>query len=124
MRWSIDVEQFATQVDALLPDAVGEEAVVPDPHESRRHYVEKKTAQEIDDVELQQLGFVAVGPVSPLKRDASTFESDDAVVRQCDSMGIPHSNRFHQHLVITGSYVAVFCAFLPPKPPSRHAMLP
>ncbi len=67
---------------------VGQQAVVPDTHQTRRHEMQQKASQEFVDLECHQLTRVTVGPVSPTKGHTPVLESDEALVGNGGAVGV------------------------------------
>ena len=64
-----DAQQCAAQRQLLPAHPVGQEAVVPDPHEPRRQHVQEEPADELDRLQGHRLWLSPVGVVLPAERD-------------------------------------------------------
>ena len=68
--------------------AVGEEAEVPDAHETFGKHVQQEAAQEFIERKSQQLLFVVVSRIAPAKSDLPFGERDQAMIRDGYAMGV------------------------------------
>ncbi len=68
--------------------AIGEEAIVPDPHEALGKHVEQKPSDKLLDREAHHLHFVAMSVVPPTETDLAVFASEEALVTDSDPTGI------------------------------------
>ena len=67
---------------------VGEEAEVPDAHETFGKHVQQEAAQEFIERKSQQLLFVVVSRIAPAKSDLPFGERDQAMIRDGYAMGV------------------------------------
>ncbi len=81
-------DQLTGQIDVPSAGAVGEKAVVTDADQSRREHMQQKAAQELVDLEGQQLLGVAVCVVAIAETDALAVEGDDSGVADGDAVGV------------------------------------
>ena len=89
------IDQLPSELDAARPDAVRKKAVVADADQSRRQHMRQKAAEELVDVEGEQLLGVAVCVVSIAEADAFAVEGDDPGVADGDAMGVVGEVREH-----------------------------
>ena len=75
-RASIGRQQVAAQFQLLPAHPVGQEAVVPDPHEPRRQDVQEEPADELGRLQGHRLLPPAVGVVLPAERDLAVLQGD------------------------------------------------
>ena len=68
--------------------AIGEQAVVADPHEAHRQDVEQEATDELEDVEVHDLLFVSVGGVAVSECYAVLLDAQDTMVRDRDAMRV------------------------------------
>src|SRR6266850_3639517 len=68
--------------------AVGEEAEVPDAHETFGKHVQQESAQEFIERKSHQLLFVVVSRIAPAKSDLPFGERDQAMIRDGYAMGV------------------------------------
>ena len=67
---------------------VGEEAEVPDAHETFGKHVQQEAAQEFIERKSQQLLFVVVSGVAPTKSDRLFSKRDQAMIGYGHAMGV------------------------------------
>jgi len=60
-------KQFAATREVDGPDTVGQQAEVPDAHESRRNDVQEESAEELAGFQRHEFGLVALSVVLPPK---------------------------------------------------------
>ncbi len=85
-RRGIEGEPTGGQVLGAV--AIGEEAIVPDPHEALGEHVEQKPTDKLLDREAHHLHFVAMSVVPPTETDLAVLASEEALVTNSDPMGI------------------------------------
>ena len=83
-----DVEQLATERDALLPDGIGEQSVMADADEAWGEHVKQKAAQERLGGERHGLASIAVGPILVEEGHLIAVHRDDAFVGDRDAMSV------------------------------------
>ena len=64
--------------------AIGEEAIVPDPHEALGEHMEEKPTNELLDREVHDLGLVPVGIVPPTEANLAVLAIQGALVANGD----------------------------------------
>ena len=86
-RWGL-LEEFASVREFHASTAIGEQAEVSDAHEPGGKDVEEETADEL--VAGQGHGFdaISVSVITPTETDLALGELDEAVVGECDAVGI------------------------------------
>src|SRR6267143_184602 len=77
-----------TKWQELGASPVGEEAEVPDAHETFGKHVQQEAAQEFIERKSQQLLFVVVSGVAPAKGDLLFDKRDQAMVGDSHTMGV------------------------------------
>jgi len=82
------LEQPKTQGKELRSPAVRQEAEVTDAHKPKRQQMEQKAAQEFLNRKAHAPLAVAVGRVSPPKRDLAIGECNQSVVGDSNAVGI------------------------------------
>jgi hypothetical protein len=87
-RRSRRIEGDPTGGEVLGAVAIGEEAIVSDPHEALGEHVEQKPTDKLLDREAHYLHFVAMGVVPPTEADLAILASEEALVADGDPMGI------------------------------------
>src|SRR6266702_6397311 len=78
---------------------VGEEAEVPDAHETFGKHVQQEAAQEFIERKSQQLLFVVVSGVAPTESDFAIRKRDQAMVGDGHAMGV--AAQILEHVVWT-----------------------
>ncbi len=88
LRWWGLLEEFARAREFLASAAIGEQPEMANAYESRGEDMEEETADEL--VAGQGHGFDAIGVsvITPTETDLALGEVDEAVVGQCDTVGI------------------------------------
>ena len=84
----MSAEETPHQEELLSPDAVGEEAVVPDADEAIGKDVLEEAADELDRREAHRFLAVSVGVVLPAKGDHAVPEGQDSFVGDGDPVGV------------------------------------
>src|SRR5882762_8693811 len=77
-----------TKWQELGASPVGEEAEVPDAHETFGKHVQQEAAQEFIERKTHQLLFVVVSRIAPAKSDLPFGERDQAMIRDGYTMGV------------------------------------
>ena len=77
-----------TKWQELGASPVGEEAEVPDAHETFGKHVQQEAAQEFIERKGQQLLFVVVSGVAPTKSDRLLGKRDQAMIGDGHAMGV------------------------------------
>src|SRR6267378_5453882 len=77
-----------TKWQELGASPVGEEAEVPDAHETFGKHVQQEAAQEFIERKSRQLLFVVVSRIAPAKSDLPFGERDQAMIRDGHAMGV------------------------------------
>ncbi len=77
-----------TKWQELGASPVGEEAEVPDAHETFGKHVQQEAAQEFIERKSQQLLFVVVSGVAPTKSDHLLGKRDQAMIGDGHAMGV------------------------------------
>ena len=67
---------------------MGEKPKVPDADETRRQYVQQESAQELIDRQSHQALLILLSGIAPAESNDAIGERDEAVVRDCHSMGV------------------------------------
>ena len=86
--WSRLVEQGSAQGKVPSPAAIGEQAVVAQPGEAVREYMQKEAADELVGIEPHHLDCVAVGVIAPAEANVFAIEVDEAMVPDGDLVGV------------------------------------
>ena len=81
-------EQCARQGQQLFAEAVRQQAVVADAHETPGQNVEEETAQELHSVEGHDTLLAAVGIIAPAEADVVAVEGGEAVVADGHAVGV------------------------------------
>ena len=81
-------EQCARQGQQLFAEAVRQQAVVADAHETPGQNVEEETAQELRSVEGHDTLLAAVGIIAPAEADVLAVEGGEAVVADGHAVGV------------------------------------
>ncbi len=81
-------EQCARQGQQLFAEAVGEQAIAADAHESFWQYMQEKAAEEVHGIEGHDALPAAVGIIAPEETDALAVECGDAVVGDSHAVGV------------------------------------
>ena len=81
-------EEGAGQGQQLLAEAVGQQAVAADAHETFWQHVQEKAAEEVHGIKGHDALFAAVGIVAPAEADALAIEGGDAVVGDGHAVGV------------------------------------
>jgi hypothetical protein len=87
-RNKTSADQPTSQLDVTGAYAVGEKAVVTDADQSRRQHVQQKAAEELVDVESEELFAIAMCIVAIAERDTLPVERDDPGVADGDAVGV------------------------------------
>lgn len=87
-RKKTPADQLTRELDALSACAICEKGVVTDTDHSRRKHMQKKPAEELVDVQAEELFGVAMCVVTIAEADALTLERDDAGVTDGDAVGV------------------------------------
>jgi len=82
------LQQLTTPRELGLPDAVGQEPIVPDVLKPPRQDVEEKAADEFDRVQGHRPVAVPVGVVPPAKGHTPLLQRQEAPIRNGYPMGI------------------------------------
>jgi hypothetical protein len=82
------IEGDPTGGEVLGAVAIGEEAIVSDPHEALGEHVEQKPTDKLLDREAHHLHLVAMSVVPPTEADLAVLASEEALVTDGDPMGI------------------------------------
>jgi hypothetical protein len=82
------VEQLKAEWQGGGTFAIGQEAEVPDAHETFGEQMQEKAAQELIERERQQFLFVVVSGIAPTKRDFPVSKRDQAMVGDGHAMGV------------------------------------
>ena len=81
-------KQSARQRQQLFAEAVGEQAVAADAHESLGQHMQEESAEEVHCVEGHDALLAAVGIIAPAEADAISVECGDAVVGNRHAVGV------------------------------------
>src|ERR1700689_5029448 len=67
---------------------MGQKSKVTDADESRRQYMQQESAQELIDRQSHETLLILVSGIAPAESNDGVGERDEAVVRDCHSMGV------------------------------------
>src|ERR1700751_6091021 len=81
-------EQCACQGQQLFSEAVREQAIATDAHESLWQHVQKEAAQELHGFESHDALLAAMGIIPPAEADVLSVEGDEAVVADGHAVGV------------------------------------
>ena len=81
------MDQTSSELDALVANTIGQEAVVPDTDESLREHVEQEASDELHARDRHG-SFLPSGAILPPEFDLSVMDGDDALVGDGDAVGV------------------------------------
>lgn len=81
-------EQVPAAVELLVPVAVSEKTVIPNPPESGGQNVEQETSDEFLGGQRHGFDLISIPVILPLKTDLIVIYSKQAMVRNGDTVGI------------------------------------
>src|ERR1039457_4289761 len=81
-------EQCSCQWQKLFTEAIRQQAVAADAHETFGQYVQEEAAEEVHRVQSHDALLAAVGIIAPAEADALPVESGDAVVGDGHAVGV------------------------------------
>ena len=84
--------------------AIGEEAIVPDPHEALGEDMEEKPTDEFLGREAHDLGLVPVGIVPPTEANLAVLAIQEAFVANGDPMGVAPEVAEHRFGTTEGGF--------------------